>query len=111
MLKLEVGKTYKAHRVRNGESETGPWEVVVVKEEGGAHRELTMFAVNAPSGVKEGGMFKLESITSIRMKRAKDNSGKWTLNDRPVIDVLITPEEELPTADDLGVDDFYGGLL
>ena len=113
MLKLEKGEIYKVYRLRSGTSETGPWEIITIKEDGGAHREMTMFATNAPSGAKEGGEIRLEEITSVKMKRNKGADGKWTNTDKAVINGIVTPIEKAPgdLSDMLGVDDYYGDLI
>lgn len=111
MLKIEKGGEYTAKTVRSGTSETGPWEIINVKEEGGARREISIFAANPPSGVVEGGRFKVEEITMIKLRRKKNTDGSWSHEDRPLVEAIMTPIEDALEDDGLGGDDFYGGLL
>lgn len=114
MLQVEKGGEYTAARFRTGDSETGKWEIIAVKEVGGAHREVSIFAANVPCGVKEHSRFRVDEITKIRFRRKKDANGKWTLEDKPIVEAVMSPIEEVgldsDISGDLGFDDFYGSL-
>lgn len=78
MIKLEKGGEYKAARVRSGTSQRGDWELVVVKADGKARQEITIFPSNTPSGVQEGEQFILKDILGVTIKKKKDADGNWT---------------------------------
>lgn len=77
MLKLELNTGYTAMRVRNGESSRGHWELIVVKEEGKGKKEITIWATNSPSGVTEGNMFRIKSVSMVKYGARKDGNGNW----------------------------------
>lgn len=77
MLKLELNTGYTAMRVRSGESSRGPWELIVVKEEGKGKKEITIWTTNSPSGVIEGNMFRIKNVSLIKYGARKDNYGNW----------------------------------
>jgi hypothetical protein len=77
MLKLELNTGYTAMRVRNGESSRGPWELIVVKEEGKGKKEITIWTTNSPSGVTEGNMFTIKNISMVKYGARKDGNGNW----------------------------------
>ena len=91
MLKIEKGGEYTAHRVRTGEASRGPWELIVVREDGRAHREVTIFARNTPSGVEEGGRFRVLEITSAGPRRGKNADGTWTNYEKTSIEAIVEP--------------------
>ena len=106
MMKIEKGGEYTAHRVRSGEADKGPWELIVVKENGRAHREITIFARNTPSGVVEGGMFKVNEIISAGPRRTKNPDGTWSSFEKTSIEAVVEPVET--SLDDSGLDDLGG---
>lgn len=77
MLKLDLNTGYTALRVRSGESSRGAWELIVVREDGKAKKEITIWATNGPSGVVEGQLFRIKNISSIKYGARKDNYGNW----------------------------------
>jgi len=103
MITVARGEVYKAFRFRYGASERGRWEVVVVREQGRAKQEITIFPTNLPSGVKEGGAFMIKEIRSVTRKKRKDGIGEWTLTDVnveaeivPIDDGDVNLEGDLP---------------
>lgn len=107
MLKIEKGGEYAAHRVRSGEADKGPWELIVVKEEGRAHREVTIFARNTPSGVVEGGRFRVSEIISAGPRRTKNPDGTWSSFEKTSLEAVVEPIET--DLDSIGDDDLGGG--
>ena len=79
MNRIEEGKVYKALRQRTGTSSSGEWELLVVADEKG-NNELAVFTENHPSGVKEGGSFRIERILSVSYGNKKDSNGVWRPN-------------------------------
>ena len=73
MLRIEVGEVYKAERVRNGYGANGDWELVVVKS---GRDSITVWTTNVPSGVQEGGEFRVKSIKSFTKKKVPYKDGK-----------------------------------
>lgn len=96
MVEVHQGGEYTAYRVRAGRSSRGAWELVVVRDEGKAHQELTIFPANLPSGVEEGQRFTVQAISGLKFKKRKDGDGEWTKYDLSV-NAIIKPvaEEEL----------------
>jgi hypothetical protein len=84
MTKIEVGGDYKVHRFRKGENEKGDWELIVVKAEGRGGREITIFPKHIPTGAREGGKIRIESIDSVAVKIKKDEAGNWTRQETAV---------------------------
>ena len=76
MIKIEAGQNDYANRVRSGESGKGGWELISVSDKGGKQR-VTVFVANRPSGVREGGMFRVEKITNMKFGFKKDSYGQW----------------------------------
>ena len=107
MLRVEKGGEYTAHRVRTGEADKGPWELIVVKEDGRAHREMTVFARNTPSGVVEGGLFKVKEILSAGPRRTKNPDGTWSSFEKTSIEAVVEPVEQ--SLEDLGSGDLEDG--
>lgn len=109
MVKIEIGGEYKATRVRSGENDRGEWELVVVKAEGRARQNLTIFPTNIPTGIHEGDIFKVNKIEGVAVKQKKDSNGNWTLQD-----TNVWAELEKVSSDafaDLGGLDDLDGLL
>lgn len=79
MNRIEEGKVYKALRQRTGTSSSGEWELLVVADEKG-NNELAVFTENHPSGVSEGGSFRIERILSVSYGNKKDANGVWRPN-------------------------------
>lgn len=79
MNRIEEGKVYKAVRQRTGTSSSGEWELLVVADEKG-NNELAIFTDNHPSGVSEGGSFRIEKILSVSYGNKKDANGVWRPN-------------------------------
>ena len=76
MNKLETGKIYTAARHRTGTSANGSWELIATTDERG-NNDIAVFASNIPSGVEEGGKFRIEKITAVSYGNKKDQSGNW----------------------------------
>ena len=79
MNRIEEGKVYTAVRQRSGSSDRGPWEMLIVQDERGSN-ELAIFASNIPTGVPEGGKFRVDRINSVSLGNKKDSSGNWRVN-------------------------------
>lgn len=76
MNKLEAGKVYTAVRQRQGSSAGGSWELLATQDERGSN-DIAVFVANRPSGVKEGGKFRIEKILSVSYGNKKDANGNW----------------------------------
>ena len=83
MVRIAKGEVYKAERVRSGNGAKGDWELIVVKN---GKDEITLWSTNAPSGVTEGGEFRIESIDNLAKKRVPYKDGK-ICKDRAAKDV------------------------
>ena len=81
MIRVEKGNVYSAFRFRSGVSERGRWEIIMVRETGPSKQEMTIVPAEVPSGVAEGGQFKIKEIHRVDRKKKKDAEGKWTLTD------------------------------
>lgn len=77
MLKVEKGGVYRAVRVRSGEAERGPWELVAVADEQNTKRTLTIFAANAPCGCIENQQVKIVEIISAKVGWKRDKDQQW----------------------------------
>lgn len=105
MIRLDVGQSYHADRVRSGNSSKGPWELIVVQDGFGRnHKEITIWATNVPCGVIEGNMFEIKEIESMTWGARKDQNGKW--KDQVSMNGKVIPINP-PTFDELagGMDD------
>lgn len=76
MNKLETGKVYTAARQRTGSSAAGEWEMLATQDDRG-NNDIAVFVNNRPSGVAEGGKFRIDKITSVSYGNKKDASGNW----------------------------------
>ena len=76
MNKLEAGSVYTAVRQRSGSSAQGDWELLSTQDERGSC-SIAVFVSNRPSGVTEGGKFKIEKINSVSYGNKKDSAGNW----------------------------------
>ena len=75
---IKLNEPLEAGYVRGGTKTNGEkWEMIVVKDQSKAGRDIVIFVDNAPCGVQEGGMFKIGSITSVKWGAQKDREGKW----------------------------------
>ena len=82
MNRIETGNIFTAVRQRTGKSSGGDWELLLTQDERG-HNDIALFVENRPSGVKEGGKFRVEKILSVSYGMKKDSNGEW----RPAISV------------------------
>lgn len=90
MLRIETGSTYTASRVRSGTSARGDWELIVVKPDGRARQEITIFPTNIPSGVIEGCLFTVENIIAVEVKAQKNKDGTWG-KDVTKLEAIVSP--------------------
>lgn len=90
-IELKAGETYSAVRTRSGDS----YELVVVQEEGKGRKQITIWPTNTPSGVSEGGSFRVENIESVKFTSRKDPRGNW--RDEVNVNARITPTMSYPT--------------
>lgn len=112
MVKIEKGGEYTATRFRSGENDRGHWELVVVKAEGRARQNLTIFPTNSPTGIQEKDNFIVKEISGVAVKQKQDSNGEWKLTDTQVWAELervepVDLEDVSSTYDDLsgGFDD------
>ena len=103
MIRIDKDGEYKASRVRSGTAAKGDWELVVVKAEGRARQEVTVFAENVPSGVVEDGKFRVKEIRSLSLRQKKDYDGNWTRQDVSISAVIEPADtEQAVDLEDLG---------
>lgn len=82
-VKIKIGEVYEANIVRAGESAKGAWEMVVVKSKTKDKKEIAIFSDKVPSGVTEGGTFRVEAITQVNYtsrRREYEGVAKWENN-------------------------------
>ena len=102
MVRIEKGSEYTAKRFRSGTGPKGDWEVVVVKAEGKARQEITIFPTNIPTGITEGGTFRIDDISAVEVRIQKKQDGTWG-GEKPRVEAELTAI----VYDDL--DDLYSG--
>lgn len=90
MVQIEAGKNYTAVRKRSGTSQRGDWELLRVVDKGGK-QNITVWVTNRPCNVNEGGMFRVESIDSVRFGFKKNSFGQWKPD--VAIDAKVSPIE------------------
>lgn len=73
MVRISTGETYTAKRARSGSSSRGPWELIVIEN---GNDELTLWVTNTPSGVTDGGQFRIKSIDNMTKKKVAYKDGK-----------------------------------
>lgn len=88
MTELVAGQVYTARLVRSGVSQRGAWEIVTVSDKK-QKNDVAIFPRNIPTGVVEGGQFKLEQILSIKNGMRKDKTDHWQHN--VSCEAVITP--------------------
>lgn len=88
MTVIAPGEEYTAKRFRSGVTSKGPWELVVVDDERGKN-EVTLFPVNVPSHVLEGGKFRILEIKKVKTGFKKKDDGTW--NPNTTADVVVEP--------------------
>lgn len=88
MTVITPDEVYTAKRVRSGVTLKGPWELIVVVDERGKN-EITLFPVNVPSRVEEGGRFRILEIRKVKAGFKKKDDGSWSPN--TTADVLVEP--------------------
>lgn len=93
-----------AAKVRKGTNDRGSWEMIVVKPQNKGGRTIVIFAENTPTGVVEGGDFRVDKITEVRAKSAKDANGNWTKTEI-VARAVVEPVMKVSDLDD---SDLYG---
>lgn len=89
-IELKTGETYSAVRARSGDN----YELVVVQEEGKGRKQITIWPTNSPSGVTEGGSFRVDAIQSVKFTSRKDPRGNW--RDEVNVNARITPTMSYP---------------
>ncbi|MDO5444013.1 MAG: hypothetical protein Q4F31_00140 [Eubacteriales bacterium] len=105
MNRIETGSIFTAVRQRTGTSSARDWELLLTQDERG-HNDIALFVENRPSGVKEGGKFRVEKIHSVSYGMKKDQSGEW----RPSISVnadvtAVESYEEFKNTSDLSAEE------
>ena len=79
MNRINLTGEFKAEKVRSGKSARGDWELILTSDENGSCA-ISIFAVNRPSGVAEGGSFRIEKITGVTHGARQDAKGNWHSN-------------------------------
>ena len=102
MTELEVGQVYTARLVRSGSSPRGQWEVITVSDKR-QKCDVAIFPRNIPTGVIEGGQFKLVEILKMKNGFRKDKNDRW----QPSVtcDAILEPIESEFDTGLTGVDD------
>lgn len=113
---IKINEPLEASFVRSGKREQSgdKWEMIVVKDIGRSGRDIVIFVDNAPCGVKEGGLFKVSAIKSVKWGAQKDREGKW--RDKVTINAVIGevasvknhPDRFVPQGD---TGDIYSGMM
>lgn len=75
MIELKPDTPVKATLVKGGSNHKGDWELIKVQEEKG-RKAITIWVDNPPSGVKEGGSFRIDEIKTVTYKSRLVNN-KW----------------------------------
>ena len=88
MNTIKIGLPLKCERRRFGRSEKGDWELLLTRDEKG-HCDIAVFANNRPSGVEEGGCFRVEEITGVSHGNRQDANGSWRASIS--INAAVTP--------------------
>lgn len=107
MINIELGQPLRAYTVRGGSNHKGDWELIKVQEEKGK-KSVSIWVMDAPSGVVEGGTFRVEDIVALTYK-SRNVNGKWydEVNIRGHVSALSNKWEspsnfsEFPGNDDL----------
>lgn len=104
MLKIEKDGVYRAIRVRSGEAERGPWELVAIADDKNPKRTMTIFAANAPCGCIENQEFKIKEIVSLKYgwKRDKDQQWKPETTVEAVLEPIASEIDGFDGMDDIG---------
>lgn len=106
---LEVGQSYTANRAKSGSSSRGDWEFVSVVNERGKE-EVTIWVDNTPSGVTEGGKFKIVEVTKFGVTNRKDKDGNWRQEPSFTCKILAEKFEDFDTMCDNPFDEVEGEL-
>lgn len=109
MVELKIGETYEAHRVRSGSNDRGLWELISVRDAGKSRKAITIWPDNKPSGVKEGGKFRVKVITSVKNSARQDPKGGW--RDDVSITAEVEPLEVACNPLDIDASDFDDSLF
>lgn len=113
---IKINEPLTAGFVRTGKKETtgDKWEMIVVKDISNSGRDIVIFVENAPSGVKEGELFKVSAITSVKWGAQKDRNEKW--RDKVTINAVIGEVASVKNHPDRFVPqgstgDIYSGMM
>lgn len=77
MTSIKEGGRYVARRIFAGNNQNGPWEIVVVQQEGRRQPKIGISVLNPPSGIGLSGAFTIDRIYSVAVRNFKDASGEW----------------------------------
>lgn len=111
-VNIKVGEILTAKLVRRGTKDDKPWELIAVAAEGKDKKQITVWTENAPSDVKEGQEFIVQSISSIKYgaRKIKDvwhddvscNAVVKSVVRQPVVTGLSIPMDGFSEIDDDG---------
>lgn len=73
IVKVNDQNPLVAADVKKGDS----WELIKVKGLGKDRKTIKLWINNRPSGIREGGSFRVTEITSCKLMSQKDNRGEW----------------------------------
>lgn len=93
MVNLIVDNTYVAAKVRSGMNKQGPWEMIMLAGEGNDKSVIKVFPDRVPSGVKEGGKFRVQYVNSVSITHTppSERYNKWS--DSFCINAIVDPVE------------------
>lgn len=90
MNRIETGRVYTAARRREGTSSIGEWELIVTQDERG-YNDVAIFVANRPTGIREGGKFRIDQITGMSFGSRKGSDGAW--HQAVSVNAIISPVE------------------
>lgn len=93
MVNMTVDNVYVAEKVRSGMNKQGPWELIMLKGEGNDKSFIKIFPDRVPSGVKEGGKFRVQYVNSVSLTHTPptEKYDKWS--DSFCIGAIVEPVE------------------
>jgi len=96
MNKIEVGKSYTANFEKKGNSEKGPWQMIVTNSEDKQTTNMTIWNNNPIEDLHKGDTFTIKKIESVSFRWEKkdvNNHGKNEVRWNPNISMNATVEK------------------
>lgn len=91
MTEIREGESYIARHIKKGNSERGPYEIVIIQGKGKGQPAIALSVLNIPSGMGVNNAFTIVKIYSVAVRNYQDKKGVWHKGGSITVRAVINP--------------------